>query len=71
LVDKVVTLAREQNAIAARAEERVREIATRLEALNVRAVPPLLELPEFPANMPSLDALKQMAELLSAPLKPR
>lgn len=66
LVQKITQVGSEQNAIAAQGAARVRSVEASLSAMAAGGRrPPLLRLPEFPANLASIDALKQMAELLA------
>jgi anion-transporting ArsA/GET3 family ATPase len=69
LLDKIGTLVTVRNAAAARANQRVADIEIGLRAIGGAFVtPPIVLLPELPADVQGLDALKQIARVLvSAP----
>jgi anion-transporting ArsA/GET3 family ATPase len=67
LVEKIAELARAQNVAATHASERVRSIQSGLSALALGAAFPILRLPELPADVQGVDALKLIADVLAAP----
>jgi anion-transporting ArsA/GET3 family ATPase len=67
LVEKIAELALAQNLSAAHAAERVRSIQAGLSALALGGAFPILTLPELPADVQGVDALKLIAEVLAAP----
>jgi hypothetical protein len=65
LVEKIARLASVQNTAAALEADRVESIAARLESLMKGGVP-LQLLPELPANVHGVDALKRIALVMGA-----